>query len=560
MILIFAPLLLFSHSFAAKQDSLCQKHFDIAQRLFNEESYKEAAKEFRNAIICKKKSGNNKLYMDYLALSITFLERGEADTAMIFMDTVLFYRNKNRGDSISTAVENNLARINMDKGNYEKSLEHYQIALTNAINEKDSLNQIFINTNLGTLYHRMGKDNLSLKYYLESYRLSKIYDNEEGLAMAYSIGMIYRRRGSLDTAMTFYKGSIPFCKKLGKINDLINIYSNMSNIYMQQERFEDAVNILRKSISLSIENDRKRQLGIAYANMGKAMELSGQNDSSVFYLKKSIVVVSGINSKYLLSQVYKLTSEAYESRNDFENSLFYFKRYKEIADSIFNERAEKQIAELETKYETEKTEKENNLLKADIEFQKKRTNYLIIISIGLVIMGLISLALFYFIRRNNVNKRKLAESEAERLEAELDTQKRELTLAALSLSRNIEFINSLIIELKELSSFVTEKGIPVLNNIVRKFMRQQSDSAWKEFEKRFSDVHSEFYSRLMEKYPKLTQNDMKLCAFLKLGMNTKEICSITFQSVRAVEAGRLRLRKKLSLSKEDNLNQFLQTI
>ena len=160
--------------------------------------------------------------------------------------------------------------------------------------------------------------------------------------------------------------------------------------------------------------------------------------------------------------------------------------------------------------------------------------------------------------KNAVTKKQLAESEAARLEAELEAQKRELTLGALSVSRNLEFINSLINELKELSDNVNEDGLQSLNNIVKKLTTQQSDSSWKEFEKRFSEIHSDFYSRLINEYPALSQSEVKLSAFLKLGMNTKEICSITFQSIRAVEATRLRLRKKLGLINSDNLSMFFQ--
>ncbi|PJB58496.1 MAG: hypothetical protein CO098_08350, partial [Bacteroidetes bacterium CG_4_9_14_3_um_filter_41_19] len=203
-------------------------------------------------------------------------------------------------------------------------------------------------------------------------------------------------------------------------------------------------------------------------------------------------------------------------------------------------------------------DKENKLLKKDIEFEKGKSYYLLILALLLTFTGIVSLILFYFIRKNALTRKQLAESKATALEAKLEGQKRELTLGALSLSRNLEFINSLINELSKLSGFVTDGGIRPLNNIVKKLDRQQSNSSWKEFEKRFSEIHSNFYSRLLEEYPTLTQSEVKLCAFLKLGMNTKEICSITFQSVRAVEASRLRLRKKLNIASCDNLSMFLQ--
>jgi len=105
------------------------------------------------------------------------------------MDTALYYKNLLAADTIITSIENNLARIYMDKGEFDKALEHYIIALENASKEKDTLNQIFINSNIGTLYQRMMKKDMAIKYYLEAYRFSKLSKNDEGMSMAYSIGI-----------------------------------------------------------------------------------------------------------------------------------------------------------------------------------------------------------------------------------------------------------------------------------------------------------------------------------------------------------------------------------
>ncbi|NQU35633.1 MAG: tetratricopeptide repeat protein, partial [Bacteroidetes bacterium] len=453
----------------------------------------------------------------------------------------------------------NTGRIYMDKGEFDSSLKHFLVALTNAQLKHDSVNLMYVNLNIGTLYQRMGKYDEALGSYLKSLAISQLINNTKGMALAYSIGIIYKERGDYQTALHYYTMAIPACKKLGELDDLANIYSNMSNVYMLMKRFDDATNILRKSIAVSDSAGNQRQLGIAYANMGKTKELMHQYDSATYYLNLSLDIFKKSGFLNLESIVLRMISEAYEARGDYKNAFNYHKKHTTIADSIHSEKVEKQIAELRLKYETENKETENNLLKKDIEFEKGKSYYLLVITIILLLSGIISLFLFYFIRKNTITKKQLAESEASRLKAKLESQKRELTLGALSVSRNLEFINSLIDELKELTNYVSEDGLQPLSNIVSKLTHQQSDNGWKEFEKRFSEIHSDFYSRLIIEYPDLTQNEVKLSAFLKLGMNTKEICSITFQSVRAVEAARLRLRKKLSLKNGENLSIFLQS-
>ncbi len=545
---------------ASNNDSVISKLVQSAEQEFNLGNYKEASVFYKRAISKKKQLQSNELTSEYIGLSLTYLERGQTDTAMLLIDTARYYKNLRNADSISTSLENNSARIYLDQGDFDNALEHFLLALKNAQKEMDTINQVYINLNMGTLYQRMKKYDLALEHYLESYELSKLSNNLHGQATAYSIGIIYQNRGEYEKALEYNRKAIPICKELNNYQDLSRIYSNMSNVFMLMKEYDKAEDMLRKSIKLSSQRDLKRQLAIAYANMGKTKELMGLADSAVFYLEKSILVVEKLGTPNLLSAVYRLTSDAYEEGSDFENAFIFYKKYIELKDSVFSENVEKQIAELQTKYETEKKEKENYLLKQDIEFEKRKSYYLLLLAVILSLMGAISLALFYFIRKNIHTKRELAESEAARLELELESQKRELTLGALSLSRNIEFINSLIGELKDLSDCVSENGLSTLNNIVKKLARQQSGNSWKEFEKRFSEIHSEFYSRLINEFPNLSQSEVKLSAFLKLGMNTKEICSITFQSIRAIEAARLRLRKKLGLTNGDNLSMFLQKL
>ncbi len=79
-----------------------------------------------------------------------------------------------------------------------------------------------------------------------------------------------------------------------------------------------------------------------------------------------------------------------------------------------------------------------------------------------------------------------------------------------------------------------------------------------EFEMQLKLVEPEFYDKLYEKFPDITKNERRLCAFLRLGMSTKDIVSITGQSLRAVEMARIRLRKKLQLDTSENLHAFLR--
>jgi DNA-binding CsgD family transcriptional regulator len=80
---------------------------------------------------------------------------------------------------------------------------------------------------------------------------------------------------------------------------------------------------------------------------------------------------------------------------------------------------------------------------------------------------------------------------------------------------------------------------------------------WKQFEYHFDKVHGDFLTRLTQEFLDLTPGEQKLCAFLRLKMDTKEIANLMGISLRGVEVARYRLRKKLGLDKHQNLSKFV---
>ena len=90
--------------------------------------------------------------------------------------------------------------------------------------------------------------------------------------------------------------------------------------------------------------------------------------------------------------------------------------------------------------------------------------------------------------------------------------------------------------------------------------QELSPNAWKEFEVQFNDVHPGFQNRLLEKFPDLSPTERRICTFLRLDMNTREIASLTGQTFKSLEVARTRIRKKMDLTHENNLTNFVALI
>ena len=86
------------------------------------------------------------------------------------------------------------------------------------------------------------------------------------------------------------------------------------------------------------------------------------------------------------------------------------------------------------------------------------------------------------------------------------------------------------------------------------------DREWENFTLHFDKVHSDFITGLKEKHPDISNNEVKLCAYLRMNLSTKEIAQLMNISIRGVEISRYRLRKKLAISSETNLFNYLINI
>lgn len=148
------------------------------------------------------------------------------------------------------------------------------------------------------------------------------------------------------------------------------------------------------------------------------------------------------------------------------------------------------------------------------------------------------------------------------LEEEIRHKNQELASTTMHLVQRSEMIHKLRNQLEKLQKEVKESSAKKQVDSLIRLLTQDNELAreWDQFAHHFDQVHSDFLKRLKVKFPQLTSNDQKLCAYLRMNLATKEIAPLMNISVRGVEVGRYRLRKKLELDTHVDLNEFMMNI
>jgi DNA-binding CsgD family transcriptional regulator len=156
-------------------------------------------------------------------------------------------------------------------------------------------------------------------------------------------------------------------------------------------------------------------------------------------------------------------------------------------------------------------------------------------------------------------QKELQDLKEEQIKSELRHVNNLLAASTMNLVVKNEFMESIKEEIKMVKvNRKVEDTHKALERIIKEIdttLKLQED--WKQFEYHFDHVHGDFLTRLTNEFLDLTPGEQKLCAFLRLKMDTKEIANLMSISLRGVEVARYRLRKKLGLNKHQNLSKFI---
>jgi len=150
----------------------------------------------------------------------------------------------------------------------------------------------------------------------------------------------------------------------------------------------------------------------------------------------------------------------------------------------------------------------------------------------------------------------------EKLQAEIEHKNTELASSAMNLVRKMEILSRLKEDLIQYKGHMdADKSGKEFQKIIRVLDKElDHDSEWEQFAMHFDNVHTNYLKALKDHCPDLTASELKLAAYLRLNLTTKEIAQLMNISIRGVETSRYRLRKKLGLTNEMNLFDYLISI
>lgn len=498
-------------------------------------------------------------------------EKRDLDSALFYYKKALTFEKKTT-DTLLARVYSNIGNANLLKGNIDVCLEYQLKALKFYELYPPQQDIVRVYNSIALVYFFQGDFDKALVRFNQVKSLldqniikDSIKVNLIKGKILNNIGIIYDNQHKEDLALEYFMQASTHSKKAKDNENLSSVYSNMGIIYLKGKRYD-----LAEAIFIEALNLRKKEnniFGLCKSNyhLGRLYKEKKQFDKATEYLLTSLKYCRQANSSSSRASVLDELSLVMAGKGDYKSAYNYHVAFKSLNDSLFNKENQKKITRAEMQY---KFDKESQSAKIA---QNHRELVYSIIAIVLI-LGIIIAIIMYRLQESKAKIQQLAKESAElsnkdlslredNLKRELEFKNKELTTNIMYLLKKNEFNSEISSRLMELKKQMKRTDQDIIQKIIVDIKNAQDDDIWKEFEVRFSQVYNDFYERLNTKYPDLTLNEKRICAFLRLNMTTKEICALTRQSYNSLNVARARLRKKLNIQNEDiNLVTFLENI
>lgn len=529
-------------------------------------------------------------------------ERGETARSLMVLNRYIesfAYAKASRADSLllTRALMRN-ARNYEDLGNQHQALVLLQRALSIAKRTADKRHLAALYNNIFAIYYSLREFNQAEDLLQMSLQLSLAAADSASIRNNYNnFGLVCYERGQYDKALAFMDKALAYAPRADRVGMSL-IYTNRAEVFTRQNRLSQAERALQKALDLQrghMGDNRTVQtrLNMTFlkARLGKRTEaLTMQH--ALYQTMPHLPLAMQANA-------YEQMADICFNLGDSLAALRNILRFMPLNDSLQRADNNSQLQQLLVAYDADRLKQHNTNLAQTVDIYRLKAEgrtRLLAVAVPLLVVLIVLVVLLWrrmrtdraknkliseqqqqlliyeqqerereqqeMLRKQEALKRKQEEmaQRQEEMSLELDHKNRQLTSYTLDLAAVNEFhqhVSASLSALRE-KKLSADEADNELKDLILSLQHFNDKPLGDDFRVYFDEVHPGFLMRLSQQFSVLSKADLRLCAYLHLGMTTKEIAALTFKEVRSVESARNRLRKKLNLPPETNLAQFLE--
>lgn len=470
-------------------------------------------------------------------------------------------------DPITAALTlQQMGRICCHLGHYPQSLDFHLQA--GEIFRREGKKELLANNlnDIGILYYYNLQPALARQQYQEALSIYSSLKDQAGMAVTYGrIGHIYEKQHRYDSAFDFQRQALARYAQIDNKQGMAKIYENIGSIYEDLARYDSATYYFQHALSLDEQTADDIARIEVLNNLGDVLRKTGHYRESLGRTRQAMNLALQTNEQHQLSGAYKDMARAFNLLGNNDSAYYYLELSRSHLLDTYSKESSKQVALLQTMYDLEKKNREIDQLTNARKVTRITTVAVIIVIVLLIVLGTVIISRQRLkIRHAQIlagQEKQQYETQKERMQAELEHRKMELSAHTLHIIQKNQLLEELQLRLNEMVKDERRDQKKQLRQLQQQINHNfNHDHYWEEFRNMFEQVHHAFFNNLKKYCDTLTPGDLRLVALLKMNLPSGDIATLLSVSQDSLRVMRYRLRKKLNIEQGGSLTAFIQSL
>ena len=464
----------------------------------------------------------------------------------------------------------NLLGISVQRaGHYPEALKLYLKAIQLAETTDNQERLVKTLNNIGLLYYNARDYEKALEQFQRALSMQK--DPLEIANLRINIGLTYQNTNRPDAALAQFHQALATYLELGYDRGIASSYNNISLIYLEKNDLTQSLANLQLALPIFRRSNLQHGEATVLNNIGRILTRQGRFAAAESYLREGMALSNKLGNLKFQTEATGHLHQFFQAQGQLDSAYHWLQTYQVLKDSLIDVQQREEVEAIKQRYANEQ---EVTLMEKEAALQGAR---LLVWRVGalflLLLLGIGAYAFWLAQRRRAISlslqQQKIAHLEVEKENQRLQSEKLSETIAFRSRALAAQAMN--LIQKNELLQTTVERLYEIVGNEESELKRfrpilrllensTHNEDLWETFKQHFEAVHTDFFQKLLNHHPNLTAHDLRYCAYLRMNLSSKEIATLLGTSLRSVETHRYRLRKKLALTPETDLVNWIMQV
>ncbi|MBS1914631.1 MAG: tetratricopeptide repeat protein [Bacteroidetes bacterium] len=398
-------------------------------------------------------------------------------------------------------------------GDFGNAHIHVLKALDAAHNGAESADRVNAFAVAGGLYYNLGMFTKARELMLRAMDL--VVDDTDRTSLLNNLAAIAGAHEDYGEAIRYFTESVKASTAAGRKYMAGFALGNRAEMYRRMGRKREAMRDARAALAIAEKIGDRNIIAHVCVTLGRLAAEENDVQTGIAHLKRARDLLQAMGQRKALTSIHKLLAGLYRSAGKPKEALEHLECFAAMHDEVFDPKKLEAMADVLDRLELERATQEREILRL----------------------------------------------KAEQLEREMEHRNARLTALALHLVEKREFLHQIDSRLRAVATTTDNRLRDELAALTREVRQNLSgEEEWDAFEDQFTRVHGAFLEIISTRYPTLTATELKVCALMRINLDTKEIARMLSTSLRTVQNHRYNIRKKLGLEDRVSLGAHLAVV